>query len=198
VKKYSDSADSYTDPASGILRNKLGISSAKRLERAEMAASALREEELQRHPVQGTFDLPHLQAIHKRLFSDIYDWAGKIRTVNLSKGSTRFANYSFIEKEFERLAASLASENNLRGLSPAPFSSRTAHYMGEMNIIHPFREGNGRSLRVFIGQLAKEAGYKIQWEGMTQKDMLQAVIAAYQGSSNLLARLVQQNLVTQQ
>jgi len=195
VKKYSDAADIYTDPDTGILKNKLGIKSATRLERAEVAAVSVRQEELLENPIKGHFDLAHLQAIHKKLFGDVYDWAGEIRTVDISKGQSRFAHYGFIEKEFKKLTTSLSGEKNLIGLPPKPFCSRAAHYMGEMKAIHPFREGNGRALRVLVGQLAQVAGYEIKWEGMTQQEMLQASIAAYQGSSDYLTQLIKDNIV---
>jgi len=195
VKKYSDTADTYLHPETGILKNKLDIQSAGLLERAEKAATSLRQEELSRNPLQGNFDLAHLQAIHKKLFGDVYDWAGEIRTVDISKGQSRFAYYGFIEKEFKKLTTSLAGEKNLIGLPPKSFCSRVAHYMGEMNVIHPFREGNGRALRVFVGQLAQVGGYEIKWEGLTQQEMLQASIAAYQGSSDYLAQLIKDNIV---
>jgi len=195
VKKYSDTADIYIDPDTGTLKNKLGIKSVARLERAEVAAVSVRQEELLENPVQGNFDFAHLQAIHKKLFGDVYDWAGEIRAVDISKGQSRFAHYGFIEKEFKKLTASLNNENNLRNLPPEQFCARVAHYMGEMNVIHPFREGNGRALRVLVGQLAQEAGYEIKWEGITQQEMLQASIAAYQGSSDYLAKLISDNIV---
>jgi len=173
VRKYSDSADAYTDPKTGVLKNKLGLTTEKDLERAEAAASALRSHELARSPIAGNFDLSHLKAIHKKLFSDVYQWAGQVRTVDISKGDSR----------------------NLRGLSADKFSQRAGHYMGELNVIHPFREGNGRTLREFMGQVAKQAGYEIKWEGIDRKDMTQASIEAYQGSSEHMARLIRENLV---
>ena len=194
-KKYSDSSDSYTDPESGILRNKLGLKSEGDLERAEAAASALRAQELAIRPVNGKFDLKHLQQIHGRLFSDVYKWAGEIRTVDITKAETRFAHSGYIASETQKLTSQLEKESHLKGLPPERFSERAAHYMGELNVVHPFREGNGRSLRVFIGQIAKQAGYEIKWEGIERKDMTRASIEAYQSSSDRLASLIRGNLV---
>lgn len=195
MRKYSDSTDAYTDPQTGVLKNKLGLTTEKDLERAETAASALRSHELARNPIARNFDLPHLKAIHEKLFSDIYEWAGQLRTVDMSKGDTRFAHYGFIEKEAQKLIGQLNQEQDLRGLSADKFSQRVGHYMGELNVIHPFREGNGRSLREYMGQLANEAGYEIKWEGISREDMTQASIEAYQESSDRLAQLIRDNLV---
>jgi len=195
VRKYSDSADVYTDPKTGVLNNKLGLTTEKGLEKAEAAAFALRSRELARNPIAGNFDLSHLKAIHKKLFSDIYQWAGQVRTVDISKGDSRFAHHGYIEAEAKKLTDQLNREQNLRGLSADRFSQRAGHYMGELNVIHPFREGNGRTLREYMGQIAKEAGYEIKWKGIDRKDMTQASIEAYQGSSERMARLIRENLV---
>jgi len=195
VRKYSDNADAYTDPKTGILKNKLGLTTEKKLERVEAEISALRSQELAHSPIAGNFDLSHLKAIHKKLFSDVYPWAGQIRTVDISKGDSRFAHHGRIEAEAKKLTDQLNREQNLRGLSAERFSQRAGYYMGELNVIHPFREGNGRTLREYIGQIAKEAGYEIRWGGIDRKDMTQASIEAYQGSSERMARLIRENLV---
>jgi len=195
VQKYSDGVDAYTDPKTGVLKNKLGLTTEKDLERAEVSAASLRANELDTNPIAGDFDLPHLKAIHQRLFGDVYQWAGKTRTVDISKGETRFAHHGRIEAEAKKLTDQLKHEQYLRGLSADEFSQRAGHYMGELNVIHPFREGNGRSLRVYIGQIAKQAGYEIKWENIDRKDMTQASIEAYHGSSERIARLIRENLV---
>jgi len=195
VRKYSNSADVYVDPKTGLLKNKLGIADEKTLERAEAAASALRAHELAHNPVAGKFDLTHLKAIHHKLFSDIYQWAGQIRVVDISKGDTRFAHYGYIEAETKKLTDQLNREKNLRGLSAEKFSERAGHYMGELNVIHPFRDGNGRALREYMSQIAKQAGYEIKWEGIDRKDMTKASIDAYHGSSERMVQLIRDNLV---
>lgn len=93
VKYPVHATDAYLDPATGVLRNKLGIVDAEVLDRAEATFAALRSYEMASEPVQGCFDLAHLQTIHKRLFGDVYDWAGEIRAVDISKGDTRFASF---------------------------------------------------------------------------------------------------------
>jgi cell filamentation protein len=89
-----------------------------------------------------------LRAIHFHIFQDIYCWAGELRTVDISKGSTRFANISRIEPEADKLFRLLEQENHLIGLPREQFLTRLAHYYGELNVIHPFRDGNGRAQRL--------------------------------------------------
>lgn len=91
--------DPYLDPISGILRNRLGITNAKELEWAEAAFSALASYELDRNPPPGKFDLSRLQVIHKRLFEEIYTWAGELRQINIIKGTTQFAHAEMIERQ---------------------------------------------------------------------------------------------------
>lgn len=92
---------------------------------------------------------------------DVYDWAGQVRSTSLAKGGSLFAEPQYIEKEAAKLSGQLAAENHLKGLEKPDFVARLAHYHAEINALHPFREGNGRSSREFIGQLAREAGYEL-------------------------------------
>lgn len=153
--------DHYLDPASGVLRNHLGITDAAQLEQAEAALVAIRSYELLRIPLQGGFDLAHLQAIHRQLFSDLYEWAGQLRTIDISKGNNRFAHHAHIAGAAATLFKQLAEEKNLAGLDAASFSNRAAYYLGELNALHPFREGNGRAQREFASHLAHVNGYYI-------------------------------------
>ncbi len=157
--------DPYLDEHSEVLRNRLGITDQAELDRVEATFSLVRAYELLEKPVAGNFDLAHLQAIHKRLFGDVYEWAGEIRTVDISKGQTRFANFQQIESYAPEITRPLQREQLLRGLNIDTFSERAGHYLGELNVLHPFREGNGRATREFVGQLARGAGYAVDWSG---------------------------------
>jgi len=195
MRKYSEHSDIYTDPETGVLKNKLELTTEESLQRAETDAAVRRAHELIKKPVRGKFDLAHLCAIHQKLFGDVYEWAGKIREVDISKGDTRFAHHGYIESEAKKLTDRLKRENNLVGLYPKEFSERVAHYMGEMNVIHPFREGNGRTLRECMGQLAKQAGYEISWNGISRDDMIKASVHAFHGSTELLTKIIRSNLI---
>jgi fido (protein-threonine AMPylation protein) len=95
MTKYSGH-DHYLDPASGVLKNRLGIADPAALEQAEAALVATRSYELSQSSLQGAFDLAHLQAIHRYLFGDLYEWAGELRTVDISKGDHLFAHHAHI------------------------------------------------------------------------------------------------------
>ena len=153
--------DPYTYPGTGVLRNKPGLRDERALREFEYEQARSRNEELREKPIAGKFDLEHLKAIHAHTFQDVYDWAGQLRTVNISKGGTTFAQPAFIESEAQRMSASLAAENHLQGLDKPQFVERLAHHYGEWNALHPFREGNGRATREFLGQLARGAGYEL-------------------------------------
>lgn len=191
MKYAGDRGDPYLDKETGVLRNLLGIKDQAGLDKAESSLSFLRTSELREQPVVGLFDLAHLQAIHLRLFGDVYDWAGELRQVEIQKDNTVFARQMVIESAARQLFGQLSRERNLRGLSASKFSERAGHYLGEINVLHPFREGNGRAQREFIGQLAQAAGYPVHWSGISQTEMIAASVQAYNGDSSGLARLIQ-------
>ena len=190
----NSSHDHYLDPASGVLKNRLGINDAATLELAEAALAATRSYQLSRKPLKGEFDLAHLQAIHRCLFGDVYEWAGELRTVDISKGSQLFAHHPHIARAAAQIFKQLAEEKHLAGLDPTAFSIRAAHYLAELNALHPFREGNGRAQREFVSHLAHAAGYYLVWEDIKPPDLLQASIESFQGDPSKLAGLIIENL----
>lgn len=154
-------ADPYTYPGTRVLRNIPGIRDDAALRDFEYEQTKLRIEELRENPIPGKFDLEHLKAIHAHVFQDVYEWAGQVRSVNISKNGDAFAQPAFIESAGRQLGAALAKENNLQRLEKPQFVERLAHHYSEWNALHPFREGNGRTTRELIGQLAREAGYDL-------------------------------------
>lgn len=187
--------DPYVDSATGILRNRVGATDRETLERIEATVVAGRTAALTTRPVRGAFDLEHLQRIHRRLFGDVYDWAGTLRTVGISKGTSMFARPEFIESEGANIFGRLAREQHLRGRDPDAFGARAAEYLGDVNALHPFREGNGRTQRAFFGQLAQQAGYHIGWEGVTREAMTAASIAVMHGDARPMTALIRAHLV---
>ncbi len=170
--------DPYVIPGTITLINKLGLRDAKLLQKAERGYAFERDIELRLWPIEGQYDLEHLKAIHKYLFQDVYPWAGDIRTVDIAKDSL-FALPVHIEPVAKQLFMELASEKCLQGLDRPAFITRAAYYLGEINAIHPFREGNGRTQRAFVVSLAREAGYEIDWSQTTQGEMLEASIHSF-------------------
>lgn len=168
----------YCYPNSNILINKLGITDAAELRVAEREITALQLASTQIEPIPGAFDLAHLQSIHRYLFSDIYEWAGEIRWVNISKGNF-FCRYEYIEDQANSLFEKLRKEDYLRYTSAEKLPERLAYYLSEINVLHPFREGNGRTQRLFIEYLAYEAGYDVDFSYVGDQEMIQASAEAF-------------------
>lgn len=185
-----DGSDTYVYPDSEVLRNKADLRDQAALDAFEADASAVRMVELVNNPIQGKFDLAHLCAMQRHLFQDVYDWAGEIRTVDISRGASRFANFNLIDAYLTGQLEGIAKENFLQGLAPDAFVSRLAHYLGEINAAHPFREGNGRVQRLFCTQLAEQAGYFIAFETVDQARMYEVMIASFNGNNQPLTSLL--------
>lgn len=185
-----DADETYCYPGTDVLRNKAEITDANELDAYEGELSTLRSIEILENPLAGQFDLALLQHIHFALFQDIYDWAGKIRTVDISRGNSRFANVRFIESAANEIFNKLARENCLKGLDAGHLSKRLAHYLSEINALHPFREGNGRVQRIFISQLSQAAGYQLDYSDLAQEQIYQAMELAFNGDESILANLI--------
>ncbi len=196
MAKYGgEGKDPYLDPDTGILHNRFDVKDQATLDKVESGFSFIHAQELKDSPIQGAFDLNHLKGIHKHLFSDVYEWAGELRQVDITKGDTRFAHAATLESAGRSIFNQLVRENHLRGLDAEAFSQRAGYYLGEMNVLHPFRDGNGRAQREFIGQLAREAGYHIVWSGVSREAMTHASVLAYKGDHTAMAALIRKNLV---
>lgn len=185
-----DAVDDYVYPGTTVLRNKANIQDQAALDAFEADATAVRMLELLEQPIPGGFDFAHLCAMHQHLFQDVYEWAGEIRTVDISRDTSRFANASRIESYLSGELRKLPAENWLRGLLPDAFVARLAHYMGEINATHPFREGNGRTQRLYCALLAEQAGYFIDFESVDQAQMYRVMIASFNGEAKPLRELL--------
>ncbi|MBU3598452.1 Fic/DOC family protein [Polynucleobacter bastaniensis] len=189
-----DADDTYCYPGTDVLRNKAEITNAQDLDAYEGELSTLRSIEILESPIAGQFDLIHLQRIHLALFQDVYDWAGKIRTVDISRGNSRFANVRFIESAANDIFNKLARENWLKGLDADALSKRLAYYLSEINALHPFREGNGRVQRIFISQLSQSADYQLDYSDLEQEQIYRAMELAFNGDESILANLILERL----
>ena len=137
----------------------------------------------------GQYDLTHLRDFHRQIFGRLYPWAGEIRTVAISK-SDMFCLPQYIETYATEVLGQLADEKHLRGLPRDRFVDRVAHYLAEVNAIHPFREGNGRTQRAFFHQLAREAGWPIDWSGLEIERNTSASIASLRGDNGPLRTML--------
>ena len=193
---YAAGVDRYCYPDSSVLRNKFDIRDAQLLADVESLYSQQRLAELYTdHPVAGRFGLTHLSRIHRFVFQDVYDWAGKLRTVRIYKGQTTFAYPEHIQSEADRIFSALHREKLLRDLPLPVLIERLAWYVGELNVLHPFREGNGRVLRAFLRELLFQQGLLLRFEKLDPEEWLQASIAAYVGDllkmQALLSRIIE-------
>lgn len=181
--------DPYSDPVTGVLYNKLGLGTATELEAAEREITQAALILLDESPVSPTYDLPHLQEIHNRIFGDIYAWAGQIRTVAIAKGAT-FCLPQYIDSSAAVIFRQLHGEDSLRGLSRDAFVGRLTHYLGEVNALHPFREGNGRAQRAFLGQLARDAGFMLAWQHLDPVSNVEASAAIMRGDPEPMCEML--------
>lgn len=150
------------------LENKLGLTSSAELAREEERISKKKAVELFETGILDTLPagkFATLQAIHKYLFEDIYDFAGKIRTVNIAKGNFRFAPLMYLQAALE----------NIDKMPQSDFDEIVEKYV-EMNIAHPFREGNGRSTRIWLDHILKnEISKVVDWSKVDKEDYLLAM-----------------------
>jgi cell filamentation protein len=187
------SDDPYVYPGTDVLRNMRGIRDGDELERFETRLTYLRGLQLASDPLVGKYDLSHLRAFHGYLFAGLYEWAGELRTVVLAK-TDLFCLPEHIESYGAEIFGKLAEEDWLRGLGRESFIDRLAHYLGDVNALHPFRDGNGRAQRAFFAQLAADAGFQLDWQLVDPQRNTDASVAAMQGDEapmrNLLDEIV--------
>lgn len=182
---YEERNSSYCYENTNTLINKLNIRDSKVLQKYEAKITAAKLLALMQKGIIGNFDVNHINAIHKYLFEDIYPFAGKLRTENIAKGVFRFAEWEYIEPELERLLNELKQENYLDNLSKEKLAERLAYYLSELNVLHPYREGNGRTIREFIRELALKNGYILDLRKVLPKDFLNACIKSIVDTSDL-------------
>jgi cell filamentation protein len=187
------------------LKNKLGATGPDELERLEAGYVAARYNEIDAGAgPSGQFDAEHIKAIHQHLFQDVYEWAGRTRDerVALSDGSVAtepilskvdgqpFLIGPAIPTALDDIGAKLRDADYLRGLHREQFAERAADVLAELNAAHPFREGNGRTQRVFLEQLAHTAAHQLDFTVISKERMIQASIAAHErGDPSMMRRM---------
>lgn len=151
-----------------VLENKLGITEPTKLAREEERIGKKKAAELFDKGIRNTLkagSISALKAIHKYLFEDIYDFAGEVRTVNIAKGNFRFAPVMYLDAALE----------NIEKMPQNTFDEIVEKYV-EMNVAHPFREGNGRSGRIWLDLMFKsELGMVVEWSEVDKEDYLLAM-----------------------
>ncbi|MEN5065217.1 putative adenosine monophosphate-protein transferase Fic [Achromobacter aegrifaciens] len=176
MDKYGAGQDPYCYPSSFTLRNRLDIRDDALLAQAEQDLSEIAASQIDFS--LPPYDLAYLKRLHRTLFQDLYDWAGELRTIDISKGGTRFCNTSRIEPEADKIFAALARANWFKELPRSALIAEAAVAYGDLNMIHPFREGNGRAQRLLFEHLIINAGYEISWWSVEQREWVDANVAA--------------------
>ena len=174
-------------PGTAILRNKLAIMDQRKLDRAERLFVVQRTIE---GPPAGSFDLIHLKSIHRHLFQDIYDWAGEIRTVEIAKESRPFQFIRFIETGMADVQRRLSNQSFLKHLSEKDFCEQAAKIIGDVNYVHPFREGNGRTQLEYLRQLAETVGHNFDPDRLDPDTWQYASKLAYDGDYQSMATAI--------
>ncbi|MET1249486.1 Fic family protein [Sporolactobacillus sp. STCC-11] len=166
----------YCYPGTDVLINKLDIRDQEKLEQAERRLTHVRLTQLQLNPINGQWDLSHLQHIHNYLFQDIYPFCGEIRNESISKGTFTFCVPQYIDQQGSVLFKKLRDDHFLKGLVKEVMCKKLAFYFTEINILHPFREGNGRTEREFLRTLAYKNGYTLDWNRIDREELMQASV----------------------
>ena len=176
-------ADVYGYPDSSVLKNKLGIHDKEQLLMAEIRLVTIRLYQLQEQPVHGNFDLNHLCRIHEHIFQDLYPWAGKIRTVNIAK-TNMFCLVQHIQTYAQTIFPSYYMDcMRVKDKSERFISVFTEHY-ADLNALHPFREGNGRTQREFARELCLKCGYILDFTHTDHEEMLTGSIKSFDRGDN--------------
>lgn len=187
------SANCY--PGTTVLINKFDIRNEEKLNEIESVISSARYAEWLNMPLSTAFDFDHYKAIHHFIFSDLYEWAGQVRTVNISKKGTMFTPAENIESQAELIFKRLQDLSYFKDLPNDEFVEEIVDFYCVTNALHPFREGNGRTQRVFLTQLIRNAGYEINFADMDTDLLMIATIQSAQGVKDLLTRIFAESIL---
>lgn len=175
---YTTVQSIYCYPDSDVLKNRLNIRDHAELKQAEEEFVAVKQLVLLQDPIKGRFTMNHLLRIHRFLFEDVYPFAGHLRREQISKGDTLFYPPDLIERELRRVFQEIHEREMLRETEAQAQLRNLSHVMAELNIIHPFREGNGRSIRELTRCMALMYGLFINWGNTDRDTLMDAAVAS--------------------
>lgn len=191
------SITSITDdcyPGTTCLINKLDIHDEAMLANAEASIVLAKASFLDQHPINGGYDFEHYKQIHYYLFCDLYDWAGEIRKVNVSKKGT-----SFVPADEIAVCAAACFERSSGfsaiGLSKHELAAEVADFYSTVNMLHPFREGNGRTQRIFFKQWVQHLGYTLDLTNVDADGFMIATIQAAHGVMDTLIDFFERSIL---
>lgn len=182
--------DCYPDTT--VLVNKLGIKNQEELNSVERQFVLLRSSQVEKEAVFENVSFDFYKSLHKNLFGDLYEWAGTVRNINISKKGTVFCNYDDLEKIGKLKFQRLSELNYLKKLNKSTFLDELSELYHDLNMLHPFREGNGRTLRLFITLLVRNAGYNLNFSECDSDLLMIATIKAAQGDLSLLREVFEE------
>lgn len=168
----------YFFQGTNVLLNKQGIKNQFVLENYERIIASDKIISLAQKPIPGNFSIGHMKKIHKFIFDRIYPFAGEVRQEGISKGNTQFAHPNYIDAASKEIFNKLKAERFLRGKSFDEFCERASYYYAEVNMLHPFREGNGRTQRELFRLLGMRNGFNIDWSLVGSEEIVNASIAS--------------------
>ncbi len=188
-------SDPYLYSDTNVLINKLGIEDAETLEEAEIEYVTHR---ISMGIPDGDFDLEHLQAIHRHLFQDVYEWAGEIRTLEINKGGSQFQFRQYIRIGMADVHSRIVDANYLKNLRPAQFATQAGAIIGDVNYAHPFREGNGRAQVQYLKQLGQRAGHPLDLSRLNQEQWIHASKEAHMARYESMAKAIHSCIITRE
>ena len=175
---YDSFDDPYCYPGTSVLKNNLDLRDYTELEAFEHeSASAKGDDGLP----AGLFDSAHYCAIHRHLFGEVYDWAGEYRTVRTAKGGDMFCYPEYIADQMALLLTALAVGPLAGGGTRTEFIAASTQFLSDLNAIHPFRDGNGRTQLTFLFLLGERAGHRLDMARIRPEAMLSAMVESFHG-----------------
>lgn len=186
---YLDNKGIYCYENSDVLINKLNIKDEELFQKVERLYSGLRQSELLERPLEGKLDFNHLKSIHFYLFQDLFFWAGKIRTVAIAKGNL-FCLPQYIDNYAKDIFNNLKKDNYYVGYNKEEFINAITNLLADINALHPFREGNGRTQREFIRYLGLKNGYGFDWSKVNEEENIVASYESANGNNEKLSQII--------
>ena len=162
-------------PGTNTFVNLLNIEDTSKLLKAEASLTNMRSLELLQQPeiIPQTFDVGHLQNIHQHLFQDIFEWAGCFRAYDVKKGEDIFTPADKLEEMSSQVFTEIITDGCFHGVAdPDELANKSARYLGRINALHPFPEGNGRAQRIFLSHLFKKTPYDLRWDLVPKWEMI--------------------------
>jgi len=190
MSKYQHTS-MYCYPGTDVLINLFDVEDEEKLKELEKVYSLFRLAELRLQKPTDPLNVKAYLAIHQYILQDVYPFAGELRQEMISKGSSSFAHPKHIETQLLKIFNELKSENYLKKLPRDQLIVRLAYFLSELNALHPFREGNGRSIREFARQLLQNAEYQLEWGKVLEPaEIINAFVDSFNKGNDRLERLL--------